>query len=241
MYDSEMFARTCISPFLWYGNDVVEREIIDGYKHRVRSIVVEPHQVPFLKELEAKYGNGYTRTGMTIGYPYGALTTKMKVKLAKYAADNGIDELNTGIDISAFVSGDYERCKSELKAVVDAAGGRILVVPVSWIVKLSFEQVDRLCGMYLELGIKQIKTSAGLHHGELKAEHVQYLYQHYGDEFRIECNGRVRTREKAEIMGSAGGSTFHISSWRRMCCGENDYQWDFDTKTFGYSEYKDRL
>lgn len=241
MYDQQMFECTCLSPFLWYGNDVVEKEIIDGFNHRVRAIVVEPHQVALLKELEAQYGNGFTRTGMSIGYPYGGLTTKTKVDLVKFAVENNIQEVNIGIDITAVISDDFDRTRKELMAILDASEGKTTIVPVSWVIQLPLEVIDKLCEMYIEIGITQMKTSAGLHHGELKVEHVEYLYKHSGEKLEIELNGRIRTREKTEKMKTAGGASFHISSWRRICNGENDYQWDFPTKTFGYTEYIDRL
>jgi deoxyribose-phosphate aldolase len=241
MYDQQMFECTCLSPFLWYGNDVVEKEIIDGFRHRVRAIVVEPHQVSLLKELEAGYGNGFTRTGMSIGYPYGGLTTRTKVELVKYAVENQIQEVNIGIDITAVVSDDFDRARRELEAILSAAENKTTIVPVSWVIQLPLEMIDRLCAMYIELGITQMKTSAGLHHGELKVEHVDYLYRHFGDKLELELNGRIRSREKAEKMKAAGGASFHISSWRRICSGENDYQWDLKSKTFGYTKYIDRL
>lgn len=241
MYDQQMFECTCTSPFLWYGNDVVEKEIIDGYKHRVRAIVVEPHQVPMLKELEPTYGNGFTRTGMAIGYPYGGLTTKTKVNLMNYAVENNIQEANVGIDITAVLSDDFDRARYDLKAMLDAAKGKVTVVPVTWVIQLPLEMIHKVCEMYIDLGITQMKTSAGLHHGELLVEHVEYLHKHFGDKLELELNGRIRSREKTEQMKIAGGASFHISSWRRIGNGENDYQWDLRTKTFGYAEYIDRL
>lgn len=242
MYDSEMYECTVPSPFLsFYGNDVIEKEIIDAYRHRVRSVIVEPYQIPMLMEMHEKYGNGYTRTAMTIGYPYGGQTTETKVELMRYAVEYGVDEVDVGIDITAMLSGDYERCYHDLKAMIDASEGKTIIVPVSWVIKIPLEMVDRLCNMYIDLGLKAMKTSPGLHHGDMKVEHVEYIHKHFGDKLEIEVAGRCRTREKAEQMRAAGATCFHISSWRRICAGEQDIQWDFETKTGGYGEYKDRL
>ena len=241
MYDSQMYQRTVLSPFLSFlPNDKIEQEIRDGFSNKVRSIVVEPYQVPLLKELERECGNGYTRTGMTLGYPFGGLTTKMKLILIDYAVEHEINEVNVGIDINAVMSGDWDKAKEQLRKVMEAAKGKVNIIPVSWVIKVPFETVDKLCQMYIELGITTMKTSPGLHFGEMKVEHVKYLYDHYGDKLEIEVAGRCRTREKAEAMTKVGATSFHMSQWRRICGEGFDYQFDYVTKQGGYGEYKDR-
>jgi len=74
----------------------------------------------------------------------------------------------------------------------------------------------------------------------MKVEHVEYVYKHFGDKLEIEVAGRCRSREMAEKMYAAGATCFHLSSWRRICAGEHDIQWDFVNKTEGYGVYRDR-
>lgn len=241
MYDKEMFERAILSPFLSFcPNDVIINEMEDGFKHNVRSIIVEAYQVPLLKEIQAKYPDSSTRIGITVGYPFGGLTTETKVRQALYAVEEGLDEIDIGINVHALLSGDWDAVRADLKAVMDAVDGRLNVIPVSWLVKLSLENMDKLCQMYIDLGITTMKTSAGLHFGDMKVEHVAYVHNHYGDKLEIEVAGRCRTREKAEAMTLAGASYFHMSQWRRICGGGQDYAFDYITKEGGYGEYKDR-
>lgn len=241
MYDSEMYKKTILSPFLSFcPDDVIIREMEDGFKHHVRSIIVEPYQVPLLKSVKVKYPDSPTRLGITIGYPFGGLTTKTKVELARYAVAEGLDEIDIGINIHALMSDDWQVVRDDLKAVLDAVDGRLNVIPVSWLVKISLETTDKLCQLYIDLGIKTMKTSAGLHFGDMKVEHVSYVYNHYGEQLEIEVAGRCRTREKAEAMTLAGASYFHLSQWRRICGENHDYAFDYITKVGGYAPYKDR-
>ncbi len=242
MYDSQMFERAILSPFLSFmPNDVIENELRDGFAKRVRSIIVEAYQVPLLKKIEKECANGYTRTGMTLGYPFGGLTTETKVSLTKYAVEQQLDEIDVGININAILSNDWERAKDELRRVLEAAEGRVNVIPVSWVIKVPFETLDKICRMYIDLGITTVKTNPGLHFGDMKVEHVQYLHNHFGDKLAIEVAGRCRTREKAEAMANAGAMYFHMSQWRRICGEGQDYQFDYITKQGGYGEYKDRF
>lgn len=241
MYDKEMYERACLSPFLSFlPQDIIDKEIEDGFKHNVRSIIVDPDQVTRLKELKEKYPDCKTRLGITDGYPFGGLTTRSKIRQALFAIDEGLDEIDVGININALMSDDWDTVRKDLKAVVDAVDKRLNIAPVSWLVRLSLAQIDQLCELYLDLGISTLKTSAGLHFGSMKVEHVDYVYKHYGDKLEIEVAGRCRTRETAEAMRAAGASYFHMSQWRRICGGEQDYAFDYINKVGAYSEYRDR-
>ena len=242
MYDKEMFERTVLSPFLsHYDSSIVYKEMEDGILKNVRGIVIEPYQVATLNELVAKYPDTKIRRGMTLGYPFGGQTTKMKVELAKFARDNAIQEINIGINVGALLSDDIDAVKRDLIPVLDAVGDEVKIIPISWIVKLPLETVDKICQCYIDLGITTLKTSAGLYFGEMKVDHIEYLHKHYGDKLDIEVAGRTRTRQKCEDMLDAGAKYFHISSWRRICEGKYDYMYDYFTKVGGYGEYNDRF
>ncbi|MEG2882280.1 MAG: hypothetical protein RR873_05065, partial [Christensenella sp.] len=129
MYDSQMYQRAILSPFLQFcPNDVIEREIRDGYAKKVRSIIVEPYQAPLLKRIEKECANGITRTGMTIGYPFGGLSTETKVALTQYALAQQLDEVDIGININAILSNDWDRAHDELEKVLRAADGKMNVI-----------------------------------------------------------------------------------------------------------------
>ncbi len=241
MYDKEMYERACLSPFLSFlPQEIIDKEIEDGFKHNVRSIIVDPDQVARLKELKKKYPGCPTRLGITDGYPFGGLTTKTKIRQALFAVDQGLDEIDVGININALLSDDWDTVSRDLQAVIEAVDGRLNIAPVSWLVRLSLANIDKLCQLYIRLGLKTLKTSAGLHFGNMKVEHVDYVYKHYGDKLEIEVAGRCRTRETAEAMRAAGASYFHMSQWRRICGGEKDYAFDYVNKVGAYSEYRDR-
>ncbi len=85
-----------------------------------------------------------------------------------------MDEIDLGTNVHALLSGDWSAVRDDLKAVIDTVDGRLNIIPVSWLVRLPLEAADRLCNIYIDLGITTMKTSAGLHFGEVKVEHVSY-------------------------------------------------------------------
>jgi deoxyribose-phosphate aldolase len=242
MYDKEMIARAILSPFTSnLTNEIARQETIDGYKHGVRSIIVAPGQVDMILDIKRQYANGYTRAGMIVGYPFGGLSKTYKEYLTKYAVEKGLEEIDVGVNITAIKSGDFETAREELVSLLKIAGGRLNIVPLVWMVRIPFELVDKICQMYIDIGIKSIKTSPGIHFGDMKVEHISYLASHFGDKLNIEVAGRVRSREKAEEMTILGASYFHISQWRRIGGIGQDIQFNFDTKKAEFGEYRDRL
>ena len=242
MYDKEMVSRAILSPFTSnLDNDLAKLETIDGFKHGVRSVVVAPGQVDMVMEVKKQYDNGHTQAGMTVGYPFGGLSRKFKEYLTQFAVDKGIDEIDLGVNITAIKSGDFKTARDELESLLNIAAGKLNIIPIVWIVRIPLELADQICRMYIDAGIKSIKTNPGVHFGDMKVEHISYLADHFGDKLVIEVAGRVRSREKAEEMTRLGASYYHMSYWRRISGIGQDIQFDWETKKAGFGEYKDRF
>lgn len=239
MYDKEFVKLLVSSPFVSFiPTDISRRDLIEGYKYGLRAQTVPPGLLDVITKVKKEHDNGTTRTGMVIGYPYGGFSKNFKVYLAKEALRYGIDEVDVGINVTAAASGDIETVKDELLAILNAVEGKVKVVPMLWMVKLPFEIVDKLCEMYIEIGITAVKTSAGIHFGSMTLEHIEHIARNYGDKLSIEVAGRCRSRQLAEDMLKAGASYFHSGSWKKMSGIGTDIQFDYDTKITSYEEIK---
>ncbi len=242
MYDRDFVKRAITSPFASnLTEEVVRQELIDGYQEGVRAAIIAPGQCDLINEIKAEYDNGYTRTGMVIGYPYGGMSTNMKVYLMKLAKEKGIDEVDVAFNVTAAASRDFGAVKKELELLLEAADGQVKVIPMLWMVKFPFEIINELCKIYVDLGIKAIKTSAGIHFGKMQVEHIAWLYNNWGDKLSIEVAGKVRSRETAEAMMDAGAEFFHLGSWRRLSGIGQDIQFDLVTKEAKLGAYKEAL
>ena len=74
---------------------------------------------------------------------------------------------------------------------------------------------------------------------ECRSNILRGLHNNWGDKLSIEVAGKVRSREVAEDMISAGARFFHLGSWRRLCGIGEDIQFDFDSKQAYYGGYKE--
>lgn len=237
MYDREIVQRIITSPFTSnLDNKIIEQELIDGYKAGVRAQICAPGQLKLLNRISETYGNGTTRTGMVVAYPYGGMTTEVKCSLVKQAVAAGIDEVDVAPNVSAAASLDFAAVKEEMARIQEAGQGKIRMVAMLWMVKFNFEVVDELCQVYRELGIHDVKTSAGIHFGEMQVEHILWLHRNY-PEFCIEVAGKTRQRDKAEEMFAAGASYIHTGSWRKLSGLGVDPAYDYDTKSTSYGRF----
>ena len=237
MYNQEIVKRLITSPFTSnLDNKIVADELIAGFKAGVRAQICAPGQLDLLMRINREYGNGQTKLGMVVGYPYGGMTTTMKCRLVREAAEAGLDEVDLAFHVTAAASGDFDTVRAEMEEIQRAAAGKIQIVAMLWMVKFPFETVDRLCQIYQELGIRRVKTSAGIHFGEMQLEHIQWLHRNYPD-FCIEVAGKVRQREKAEEMFNAGASYIHTGSWRKLSGIGTDPEYDYAAKKCSYGMF----
>ena len=183
----------------------------------------------YIRLLEGEIGHEMTR----------AIEEDMR-ELVRQAREAGMDEVDIAPNVTAAASQDYAAVEEEMCRIIEAARGEIRLVPMLWMVKFSFETVDGLCRVYKRLGIDSVKTSAGIHFGEMLVEHIEWLHRNY-PEFCIEVAGRTRQREKAEAMFRAGASFIHTGSWRKLSGIGTDPAFDGATKECSAGKFTNYL
>lgn len=97
-----------------------------------------------------------------IGFPHGNDTTTTKVAQARQALEDGVDELDMVINISALLSGDLQLVEDDVRAVVDIA--RPYGVTVKAIIEVFYlndEQLLQATQCAERAGAAFIKTSTG--------------------------------------------------------------------------------
>ena len=104
------------------------------------------------------------KTCSTVGFPFGATLTDVKAFEAKRAVENGASEVDMVINIGALKSGDYEKVKKDIKAVVDVKHfhGDVVVKVIIETGYLTDEEKMKACKLAKEAGADFVKTSTGL-------------------------------------------------------------------------------
>lgn len=147
-----------------------------------------------------------------IGFPLGASTSEVKAYETKDAIENGAGEIDMVINIGALRSGDDERVKNDIAAVVDSAKGKAIVKVIIETSLLTDQEKRKACELSRAAGADFVKTSTGFSTGGATVEDVKLMRGVVGPEMGVKASGGVRSFEDMTKMIDAGATRIGASS-----------------------------
>ena len=163
----------------------------------------------------AAYVRGKLPICTVIGFPNGYNTTAVKVFETRDAVANGADEIDMVINIGDVKNGDFDKVQSEIAAVREACGGRLLKVIIETCL-LTEEEKIRLCEAVTAAGAAFIKTSTGFSTGGATFEDVALMRRHVGPEVRVKAAGGISSFADAEKFIALGADRLGTSRLIRI-------------------------
>jgi len=188
--------------------DAVRKFIEKWKKYPLRAIAVDLPYIEIAKEL---LQGTDIRVTTTISYPLGGMTTETKIRQVEYAIEKGADEVDVSMNYNAIKSGDFTTVLDDVKRVAEAARDKVEVIMVPQTHILTDEEKIKVCNVILEGGVRAIKTNSGFGY-RTRPEDVILIKREFGDKFRIEVSGGVRTTEQALEMLKLGAGNIHTST-----------------------------
>ena len=154
------------------------------------------------------------RVCSTIGFPFGVTLSEIKALEAVKAVENGAEELDMVINLSALKSGDYEAVKRDVTAVVDVKrlSKEIVVKVIIETACLTKEEKVIACRLVKETGADFVKTSTGFFGKGATVEDVRLMRQTVGSDFGVKAAGGIRTYADALAMIEAGANRIGTST-----------------------------
>lgn len=195
--------------------DATKEELIKLFdeviKYDFLGVCVNPVNVAFAKEY---LKNSDVKIVTVCGFPLGANVSKVKAYEAKCAIEDGADEVDMVINISALKDKNYELVKSDIRMVKDACNDNVLKVIIETDL-LTKEEIRKVCELCVEAGADFVKTSTGFVKNGVgaKVEDVELMNEvvsSYG--LRVKASGGVRDLEKAKLVIEKGASRIGTSS-----------------------------
>lgn len=165
-------------------------------RYRTATFVTQPFRVKAAKKRLEGSGVGLQTT---VGYPFGCDHIATKVFQARQALDEGVDELDMVMNVSAFLSGDTAQVEDEFRAVVAAA--QPYGVTVKGIIECFYlTRPQRIqAGLLVEKGgAAFVKTSTGQ-----RADHQAAI----AEDCRV-----LRAVLKPETVVKASGGCFNLDA-----------------------------
>lgn len=180
----------------------------EAKQYQFASVCVNPCHVPLCRRLLS--GSGVA-VCTVIGFPLGANATDIKVAEANKAVEDGADELDMVINSAALIDGDDEYVRSEIKAIVGCAGGRVVKVIIETGL-LNDEQKARATKLCCEAGVDFVKTCTGMTQGAATVEDVRLIKQNLTGNVKIKASGGIRTKADAVALIEAGADRIGASA-----------------------------
>lgn len=183
----------------------------EAKEHNFIGICVNPAFVSFAKQ-ELKDSD--VNVVSVAGFPLGACRSDVKAFEAEKAIQDGADEIDMVINVTAVKNKDYDFVLNDIKAVREACG----LTPLKVILEtdlLEKDEIKKVCELCIEAKADFVKTSTGFVKGGVgaKAEDVELMYKTvspYG--LKVKASGGIRDKETAIKMLEAGAERLGTSS-----------------------------
>ena len=170
--------------------------------YNVASVCIKPYAVSLAASL---LGASTVAVGTTIGFPHGGHGTSIKVDEAERAMSDGAIELDMVVNIGKVLSGDWEYVSDDIRAVVEIAHARSVLVKVifenCFLQDFHKEQLCRICG---DVRVDFVKTSTGYGESGATDEDLRLMRRCSPPHVQVKAAGGVRTFERLLAVRDLG-------------------------------------
>lgn len=189
----------------------VEKLCREAIKYGFRCAVVNPIYVKFAAKI---LEGSNVKVCSTVGFPFGVSLPEIKALEALKAVEEGAEELDMVINLSALKSGDYDTVKRDITAVVDVkrVSKEIVVKVIIETAYLTRDEKIVACKLVKEAGADFVKTSTGLFGKGATVEDVELMRRTVGKDFGVKAAGGIRTYADALAMIEAGANRIGTST-----------------------------
>lgn len=187
----------------------IRRLCKEAVEHGFYAVCVPPY---FVSRAKIDLQDSTVKLATVIAFPYGYSETPIKVAEARRSIEEGADELDIVINISAVKSQEWNYVKTEIEQMATTVRlkGKVckLILELG---TLTDEERDRLVAICNAVRPDFVKTSSGTQ-GGATVEQVRYLRANLHPEIRIKASGGIRTAEAARALIEAGADRIGTSS-----------------------------
>jgi deoxyribose-phosphate aldolase len=181
--------------------------------HEFFSVCVPPSWVSYC------LNNGVTVCSVA-GFSQGYSLLRTKVTEIENLFDEGCDEVDVVLNISALKSGDWSIVSEELKAFHDISKSKTLKVIVESGMQTQ-DELLRLCDIFNDYPSTFIKTSTGFMEKGAVLEQVKFMRERLDKSILIKASGGIRDQKAALDFIEAGASRLGTSASVSIVTGEN--------------------
>ena len=188
--------------------DDLRRLCEEARVHGFATVCVNSANVPFCR---ARLRGSTVGVCAVVGFPLGAGSTAAKAFETRQAVREGADEIDMVLHVGALRQRALLWVQRDIRAVVEAAGGR----PVKVILEtgaLTREEKVIACALASAAEAAFVKTSTGFGPGGATPEDIALMRSVVGPAMGVKASGGVRDAKTADAMVSAGATRIGASA-----------------------------
>jgi len=190
-------------------NADIDELVHDSIKYNFTGICIPPFWV---KKASRELTNTNINLVTVAGFPFGYQTTEAKLKECEMAINNGANEVDIVMNISAFKSG-MTWAKVELaKCAKVLHGSNVSMKVIIETALLTDQEIVEASKMSSDSGTDFVKTSTGYSQCGAKVEHIRLIKDAIPDNVGIKASGGIKTLDQTLAMISAGADRIGTSS-----------------------------
>ena len=193
----------------------LEKTCREALEYQFRGCCIPPW---FVRRAAKILGGSGVRVVTVAGFPLGYSSKSAKIAEVRQAFEDGADEVDVVMNVSAFRSGEIEYVKDELVSLVDVAhshGGVIKVIIETSL--LSENEIARAARLVEEVGADYVKTNTGFGpRGVVPSDVVIIKESLRTSRIGIKAAGGVRRALDAIILIRLGADIIGTSSGTRL-------------------------
>jgi deoxyribose-phosphate aldolase len=181
----------------------------DAAEYKFHGICLPPFWV---KKAKREISGRDIKLVTVIGFPLGYNMTETKLEEAKVALNDGADELDMVMNISAFKSG-MSWVKIEMAKLANLSHQKeALLKVIIETAYLSDEEIVKACLLCRDAGVDFVKTSTGFASDGAKMEHIKLMRENLPDSVGIKASGGIKDYKFAVELIKSGANRIGTSS-----------------------------
>ncbi len=183
----------------------------EAKEHQFLGVCINPAYVKLAKE---NLKNSDVKVVTVVGFPLGANRSDVKAYETSKAVEDGADEIDMVINVTALKNKDYDFVINDIKTVKSACQNKPLKVILETDL-LEKDEIKKACKLCVDAKADFVKTSTGFVKGGVgaKVEDVKLMYETvFPHGLKVKASGGIRDKETAIKMIEAGAERLGTSS-----------------------------
>ena len=167
-----------------------------------------------------KLGGTGVKVCAVVGFPLGAMDSRVKSFEARTAIANGADEIDMVMNVGAMKAKDLKTVREDMLAVRRACRTSIVLKVILETSLLTEEEKVLACQIAKGVEADFVKTSTGFNKGGATVADIALMRRTVGPAMGVKAAGGVRSFEDAVAMINAGATRLGTSSGVLLVSGQ---------------------